>query len=78
MLAELKKGLGVKRKCLCSKTTSVLLEGTVQKMYDVGLLHIYCIINKYAVEKCMYTVYKRIYYTHAHTHTHTHYIHHFH
>ena len=31
MLGELKKGLGMKRKCLCSKATTVLLEGTVQK-----------------------------------------------
>jgi len=46
MLGELKKGLGVKRKCLCSRTTTVLLEGTIQKMYDVGLLNIYCIISK--------------------------------
>ena len=46
MLGELKKGLGMKRKCLCSKTTAVMLEGVIQKMYDVGLLHIYCIINK--------------------------------
>jgi len=46
MLGELKKGLGVKRKCLCSKTTTVLLEWTVPKMYDVALLHVYFFINK--------------------------------
>jgi len=27
MLGELKKGLGVKRKCLCSKNTAVCLNG---------------------------------------------------
>jgi len=31
MRGEVKKGLGMKRKCLCSKTTTVLLEGTVKK-----------------------------------------------
>ena len=46
MLGELKKGLGMKRKCLCSKTATALLERIIQKMYDVGLLHVYCIINK--------------------------------
>ena len=49
MLGELKKRLGIKRKCLCSKTTTVLLEEIIQKMYDVGPLHIYCIIHKYTV-----------------------------
>ena len=35
MLAELKKGLGLKRKRLCSKTTTVLSECTVAKsMYE--------------------------------------------
>jgi len=29
MLAELKKGLSLKRKCLCSKTTTVLSESIV-------------------------------------------------
>ena len=46
MLGELKKGLGMKRKCLCNKTTTVLLEGIIQKLYDMGILHIYCIIHK--------------------------------
>jgi len=46
MLGELKKGFGMKRKCLCNKNTTVLVEGTIQKMYDVGLLNIYCITNK--------------------------------
>jgi hypothetical protein len=39
MLAELKKGLGMKRQCLCSKTTTVLLERTVPKMYDDVIFH---------------------------------------
>jgi hypothetical protein len=38
MLAELKKGLHLKRKCLCSKTTTVILECTVAKTHDMNLL----------------------------------------
>jgi len=39
MLAELKKGLSLKRKCLCSKTTIILPEWIVPIMCDVRLLH---------------------------------------
>ena len=41
MLAELKRDLGVKRKGLCSKTTKVLSERTIQKciLYLTYLLH---------------------------------------
>ena len=46
MLAELKKGLGMERKCLCSKTTTVLSEWTVPEMYDVSLSQFQCIKNK--------------------------------
>jgi len=42
--------------CLCSKSTTVLLEGTIPKTMDVQLLHFYCIRNKYIVQKCTYTV----------------------
>jgi len=55
MRAKLKKGLGMKRKCLCSKTTTVLSEWTIPNMYNVSILHIYCIINKYCIE--MYVLY---------------------
>jgi len=37
MLAELMKGLGLKSKCLCSETTTVLSECTVAKLYDTSL-----------------------------------------
>jgi len=40
MLGKLKKGLGMKRKCLCSKTTTVLLEGIIQKMMWVSYIFI--------------------------------------
>jgi hypothetical protein len=36
-------------KCLCSKTTTVLLEWTVPKTVDVGFLHFNYIQNKYIV-----------------------------
>jgi len=32
--------------CLCSMTTSVLLERTIPKIMDVSLLHFHCIRNK--------------------------------
>ena len=34
---RIKEGLGMERKCLCSKTTAVLSEWTVPIMYDVGV-----------------------------------------
>jgi len=46
MLIELQKQLNQEIKCLCSKTTTVLLEGTIPKTIDVSLLHFYCIRNK--------------------------------
>ena len=39
MLIELQKVLSQELKCLCSKTTTVLLERTT----DVSLIHFYCI-----------------------------------
>jgi len=39
ILAELKKLLGLKRKCFCCKTITVLSEWTVPKIYDATLLH---------------------------------------
>jgi len=41
MLGELKKGLGVKRECLCSKNTAVCQNGLYQicMMYLTYLLH---------------------------------------
>jgi len=45
MLGELKKGLGIKRSvCVARILQSVRMDRT--KMYDVALLHVYCIINK--------------------------------
>ena len=45
MLVELKKRFGMKRNCLCSTNTTVCQNGPT-KMYDLGLLCIYYIINK--------------------------------
>jgi hypothetical protein len=39
--------------CLCSKTTTVLSKWTIQRTMDVSLLHLYWIINKCNVQKCM-------------------------
>lgn len=36
---RIKERAGLNRKCLCSKTTTVLSEWTVPKIYDVSLLH---------------------------------------
>jgi len=38
MLIELKEVLSQELKCLCSKTTTVLLEWTIPKAVDVSLL----------------------------------------
>ena len=46
MLTELQKQLNQELQCLCSKTTTVLLEGTRPKTIDMSLLHFYCIRNK--------------------------------
>jgi hypothetical protein len=46
ILTELKEVLSQEIKCLCSKTTTVLSEGTTPKTMDVSLLHSYCIGNK--------------------------------
>ena len=63
MLAELTKGLGMKRKSLCSKNTTVCQNGPYQKcMMLVCYIFIASYINKYTVEKCLYTVYKCIQY----------------
>jgi len=50
VLIELWKVLGQELKCLCSKTSTVLLEWTVPKAVDVILLYVYCIrSNKFLV-----------------------------
>jgi len=46
MLTELQKQLNQELKCVCSKTTTVLLEGIIPKTMDVSLLYFYCIRNK--------------------------------
>jgi len=46
MLIELNEVLSQELKSLCSKTTTVLMESTVPKIMDIGLLHFYCIRNK--------------------------------
>ena len=46
MLLESQEVLNEEVKCLCSKTTAVLLEWTVPKAVDVSLLYFYCIRNK--------------------------------
>ena len=42
---ELKEVLSQELKCLFSKITAVLSEGTIPKTMDVSLLHSYCIRN---------------------------------
>jgi hypothetical protein len=50
MLIELKKVLSQEVKCLCSKTTTFLLEWSVPESMDVILLHFIALkINKYIV-----------------------------
>ena len=49
MLTVLKKVLSQELKCLCVKSTTVLLEWTVPKNTDMSLLHFYCIRYKYTV-----------------------------
>jgi hypothetical protein len=46
MLTELKKVLSQELKCLCSKTTTVLSEGTIAITVDMSFLHFYCIRKK--------------------------------
>ena len=43
ILTELQEVLSQKLKCLCSKTTTFLLKGSVPKTMDMPLLHFYCI-----------------------------------
>jgi hypothetical protein len=61
ILTKLKKVLSQELNSFCSKTTTVLCEWTVPETVDVSLLNFYCIINKYIVQKCMYTVFKCVY-----------------
>jgi hypothetical protein len=49
ILTELQEVLSQELKCLCSKTTTFLLNGTVPKTMDMSLPHFYCLINKYIV-----------------------------
>jgi hypothetical protein len=57
MLLESEEVLNHEVKCLCSKTSAVLLEWTVPKTVDVGLLHFYCIRNKlYCIEMYAYCI----------------------
>jgi len=46
MLTELRKVVSQERKCLCSKTTTILLEWTVPKTVDMSPLNFYCNRNK--------------------------------
>ena len=46
MLPELQKVLSRELKCLCGKTTTVLLEWTVPKTVDMSPLNCYCSRNK--------------------------------
>jgi len=46
MLIELNKVLSQELKCLCSKTTTVLLKRTVSKTVGLSLLHFYSIRSK--------------------------------
>jgi hypothetical protein len=46
MLIEIKNMLSQEPKCLCSKSTTVLLEWTVPNTVDVTLLYFYCIRYK--------------------------------
>jgi hypothetical protein len=43
---RIKKELSQKLKCLCSKTTTVLFQWTVQKTKDISFLHFYCIRHR--------------------------------
>ena len=43
ILTELQEVLSQELKCLCSKTTTFLLKGTIPKTMDMPLLHFYCI-----------------------------------
>jgi hypothetical protein len=57
---------------VCSKTTTVLSEWTIPKLWMwVSYIFIALEINKYIVLKCAYILYKHTH-THAHAHTHTH------
>jgi hypothetical protein len=58
LLLESQEVLNQEVKCLCSKTSAVLLECTVPKAVDVGLLHFYCIRNKelYCIEMYAYCI----------------------
>jgi hypothetical protein len=49
ILIELKELLGQELKCLYSKTTTVLSQGTIPKTMDVSLLHFYCIEIIYCI-----------------------------
>ena len=58
MLIELNKVLSQELKCLCSKTTTRLLEWNVPKiMFVEAYIFTQLETNKYTVKKCMYTVY---------------------
>ena len=59
MLIELKKVLVQELKCLCSKTTTVLLEWTIPKAVDVSLLHFYCIRS--ILYRIVWTLYRNVY-----------------
>jgi len=56
-LTELQEALSLELKCLCSKTTTVLLE--LYQRLRMRVLYIFIVleINKYTVHKCTYTEY---------------------
>jgi hypothetical protein len=57
MLTELREALSLELKCLCSKTTTVLLELYQKLKMRVSYIFIALEINKYTVHKCIHTVY---------------------
>jgi hypothetical protein len=72
MLTELQEILGQELKCLCSKTTTVWRKELYQKLWMwVSYSFIVLEINKYYVQKCIYTVYI------VHIHSNPQDIHHF-
>jgi len=56
MLMKLHKVLSHELECLCSKSTTLLSEWTIPKIMDISYTFTALEINKYIVEKCMYTL----------------------